>query len=103
MEIRFTPEAHKDIVGIYQYVIKDGEQIAKKQVTYIYDGIENLGSFPNMGTALQKHVQRPTGLRYLVIHKVYIVIYDVTDAIEIIRVFRKDQDFISVLGIGDED
>lgn len=100
MEIRITPEAHNDIIGIYQYVQKDGEQIAKNQVAYIYDGIEKLSSFPNMGTALKKHVERPTGLRYLVIHKVYIVIYDVTDAVEIIRVFRKDQDFISILGIG---
>lgn len=99
MEIKITPEAHNDILNIYRYVSKDGEQIAKNQVTYIYDGVENLGAFPNVGTPLQKHVERPTNLRYLVVHKVYIVIYDVTDAIEIIRVFRKDQDFITILGI----
>ena len=69
MEIKITPEAHNDILGIYNYVKKDGEQIAGNQVTYIYDGIEKLSSFPNMGTALQKHVERPTKLRYLVIHK----------------------------------
>ena len=103
MEIKFTPEAHIDLIGIYHYVKKDGEQIAKNQITCIYDGIEKLGLFPNMGAALQKHVERPTRLRYLVINKVYIVIYDVTDAVEIIRVFRKDQDFISILGIGNED
>lgn len=103
MEIKITPEAHNDILGIYRYVKKDGEQIARNQVTYIYDGIEKLGTFPNMGTALQKHVERPTALRYLVLHKVYIVIYDITDAVEIIRVFRKDQDFISILEIGNED
>lgn len=103
MEIKLTPEAHNDILGIFEYVKKDGDQIAKNQVSYIYDGIESLGAFPNMGTALQKYVERPTKLRYLVIHKVYIVIYDVTDAIEIIRVFRKDQDFISILEIGNED
>lgn len=103
MEIKFTPEAHNDILGIYEYVKKDGEQIAKNQVSYIYDSIENLNSFPNMGTALQKYVERSTELRYLVVHKVYIVIYDVTDAIEIIRVFRKEQDFISILEIGHND
>lgn len=103
MEIKITPEAHNDILGIYNYVKKDGEQIAKNQAGYIYDAIENLGQFPNMGVTLQKFVERPTELRYLVIHKVYIVVYDVTDAVEILRVFRKDQDFISILGIGNED
>ncbi len=100
MEIKITPEAHNDIGNIYQYVLKDGEQTAKNQVNYIYGSIENLGQFPNIGIALQKYVERPTALRFLVVHKVYIVIYDITDAIEILRVFRKDQDFISVLGIG---
>ncbi|MCM1533494.1 MAG: type II toxin-antitoxin system RelE/ParE family toxin [Corallococcus sp.] len=99
MEIRLTPEAHSDILGIYRYVQKDGEQIARNQVEYIYDGIEKLAQFPNMGAALQKFVERTTALRYLIVHNVYIVIYDVTDAIDVIRVFRKDQNFISILGI----
>ncbi len=103
MEIKLTPEAHNDILGIYEYVKKDGGQIAREQVTYIYEGIENLSSFPNIGTALQKFVERSTPLRYLVIHKVYIVIYNVSDAVEIIRVFRKDQDFISILGIANDE
>lgn len=89
MDIKITPQAHNDILEIYQYVKKDGEQIAQNQAKYIYDGIESLGTFPNMGGSLQKYVERPTQLRYLVIHKVYIVIYDVADAVEIIRVFRK--------------
>ena len=102
MEIKITPKAHGDILEIFNYVKKDGEQIAKNQVKLIYDGIERLGLFPNMGTALQKHVERPTKLRYLILNKIYIVIYDVSDFVEIIRVFRKEQDFISILGIGDE-
>ncbi len=99
MEIRLTPEAHNDILGIYGYVKKDGEQIAQKQAQYIYDGIEKLSQFPNMGAALQKFVKRKTALRYLVIHSTYIVIYNVANTIDIIRVFRKDQDFISILGL----
>lgn len=103
MEIRITPEAHNDILGIFSYVKKDGEDIARKQVTDIYDGMEHLASFPNTGTPLQKHVQRKTDLRYLVIRKVYIAVYEITDAVNILRVFRKDQDFISALDIIDED
>ena len=102
MEIRITPEAHNDILGIYSYVKKDGEEIARKQVTDIYDGIENLTDFPNIGTPLQKHVERKTDLRYLVIRKVYIVIYEIVGIVNILRVFRKDQDFISALNIGND-
>lgn len=100
MEIKITPAAHHDILEIYNYIKKDGEQIAKTQVGYIYDGIENLSMFPNIGGALQKFVERFTELRYLVVHKVYIVIYNITENIEVLRVFRKEQDFISILGIG---
>lgn len=103
MNIKITPEAHKDILNIYTFILKDGNAIAKNQVELIYAGIENLSNFPNMGTALQKHVEHPTKLRYLAIHKTYIVIYDITDVIEIIRIFRKDQDFISALEIGNEE
>ena len=99
MEIKITPEAHNDIFEIYAYVKKDGEEIARKQVTDIYDGIENLTDFPNIGTPLQKHVERKTDLRYLVIRKVYIVVYEIADAVHILRVFRKDRDFISALHI----
>lgn len=101
MEVRFTPFAHEDIRNIYNYVLKDGETTAQKQVISIYDSIESLGEFPNMGASLQKFVVRSTKLRYLVINKVYIVIYDVTDAVDVIRVFRKEQDFINDLGISD--
>lgn len=102
MEIRITPKAHDDILGIYSYVKKDGEEIAKKQISDIYDDMENLADFPNIGTQLQKHVERRTDLRYLVIRKVYIAVYEVTDSINILRVFRKDQDFISALNMGND-
>lgn len=100
MEIRITPEAHNDILCIYSYVKKDGEEIAKKQVTDIYNGIESLADFPNIGTQLQKNVERKTDLRYLVIRKVYIAVYEIVNTVNILRVFRKDQDFISTLNIG---
>lgn len=103
MEIKITPEAHNDILGIYSYVKKDGEEIARKQITDIYDGLERLAEFPNIGTPLQKHVERKTDLRYLVIRKVYIAVYEITATVNILRVFRKDQDFISVLNVGDDD
>lgn len=99
MEIKITPKAHSDIAGIFAYVQKDGRQIAVKQVTRIYDSIEALSEFPNMGSALQKYVERTTNLRYLVVDKVYVIIYEINEVVVVIRVFRKDQDFISILGL----
>lgn len=102
MEIKITPEAHNDILSIYDYVKKDGAQVARNQANYIYNGIEQLGEFPNIGIPLQKHVERKTNLKYLVIRKVYIIVFDVREFVEILRVFRKEQDFISDLGFCEE-
>ena len=52
-----------------------------------------------MGSALQKYVERTTNLRYLVVDKVYVIIYEINEVVVVIRVFRKDQDFISILGL----
>ena len=76
-----------------------GQDSADKQVTRIYDSIEALSEFPNMGSALQKYVERTTNLRYLVVDKVYVIIYEINEVVVVIRVFRKDQDFISILGL----
>lgn len=95
--IRISPQAHCDIENIYNYVLKDGKSIAKKQVETIYGAIENLSTFPEIGIPLQKFVERKTDLKILVIKKVYIVVYDNGDTVDIIRVFRKEQDFIAQL------
>ncbi len=102
-DIRISPKAHEDIKGIYDYVKKDGESIAAGQVGAIYSGIARLADFPNLGIALQKFVQRKTALKILVINKVYVVVYDSGETVDILRVFRKEQDFISQLGIGEDD
>jgi len=95
--VRISPQAHNDIKGIYDYVLKDGEDIAGKQVEAIYKGIQNLSLFPEIGIATQRFVERKTDLKILVINKVYIVAYENGDTVDIIRVFRKDQDYISQL------
>ncbi len=101
-EVFISPKAHDDIRRIYDYVLNDGESIALNQVKRIYDGIEKLADFPELGKKLQNHVERMTTLRYIVVRNVYIVIYENRDTIDILRVFRKEQDFISQLGIGNE-
>ena len=101
--VRISPQAHADIKTIYDFVKKDGEDIAKNQAKYIYGEIEHLAQFPNIGIPLQKYVSRKTDLRILVVRKVYIVIYNSANTVDVIRVFRKEQDFIAALGLGAEE
>ena len=102
--LRISPRAHEDIQSIYNYVRKDGEGIAQKQLRHIYSEIENLAQFPEMGIPLQKFVIRKTSFRLLIVRKVYIVVYNLTEnTVDILRVFRKEQDFITALGLGTVD
>ena len=98
-QIRISPKAHEDISKIFEYIKKDGEQIAKSQVDNIYNSLENLAEFPNMGVPLQKFVDRKTDYKILIIKKVYIAVYNNGDYVDILRVFRKGQDFINALVI----
>lgn len=101
-QIRISPQAHTDISNIYEYVKKDGERIAKNQVANIYKSLENLAQFPDIGIPLQKFVERKTNYKLLIIGKVYVAVYKAGETVDIIRVFRKEQDFITALGIGEE-
>lgn len=101
-QIRISPQAHTDISNIYEYVKKDGEKIAKNQVAEIYKSLENLALFPDMGIPLQKFVERKTSYKLLIIKKVYIAVYDNGETVDIVRVFRKEQDFMTALGIDEE-
>ena len=98
--VKLTPKAHDDIVGIYNYVLKDGEVTARKQVKYIYDSLENLSDFPCIGKNLNGYLDIVTDYRFIVIHKVYLAFYRFTgEHVEVIRVLRKEQDYLKILGL----
>ena len=51
-KLRISAQAHNDIESIYNYVLKDGISIAKKQADLIYSSLANLELFPEMGANL---------------------------------------------------
>lgn len=102
--IKISPQAHNDIANIKDYVKKDGESIALNQVTIIYDALETLSEFPNIGKELCKFISAPTDYKFKLINGTYLVFYKVNNEnIEVYRILRAEQDYISVLGLNNAD
>ena len=97
-QLKIAPKAQEDIDGIYDYVLKDGESIAKNQVSVIMDALDNLKTFPEIGVMLSNKISSKSDYRFLVINKVYIVFYKIhKDFIGVYRVFRKERDYLKIL------
>lgn len=102
-KIIISPQAHEDILSVYNYVLKDGESIAKKQVSLIYSAIERLSVFPDIGISLNKYISVQTDYLFIVINKLYLAFYKKTkNSINVIRVFRAEQDYITQLNLTDD-
>lgn len=98
--LRISAQAQSDIESIYNYVLKDGESIAKKQVNVIYSSLENLQLFPEMGVNLSTYTIKKNDYKLLSIKKIYIAFYKiVNDEVRVIRIFRAEQDYLRHLGI----
>ncbi|MCM1545771.1 MAG: type II toxin-antitoxin system RelE/ParE family toxin [Clostridiales bacterium] len=101
--LRISPQAHRDIAAIYDYILKDGESIAKKQVADIYGALSNLVNFPNMGKSLNNYISQSTDYKFLIINKLYLAFYKICDdRVDVVRVLRGEQDYITVLGLNEE-
>lgn len=99
-KVEISPQAHADIEDIYNYILKDGQNIAAGQVKQIYSALENLGLFPNIGIDLSKHISKKTNYKYIVINKIYLAFYFAeNNSVQIVRVFKGEQDYIKILGL----
>lgn len=97
--LKIAPEASEDIDGIYNYVCKDGESIAKKQVELIMSSLDSITTFPEMGEKLSNKVSVETDYRYFVIKKIYIVFYKIHENyVGVYRLLRSEQDYLKILG-----
>lgn len=95
-----TPKAHEDIAGIYNYVKKDGTNIAKMQAEAIYESLENLQKFPNIGINLSKFIDVQTDYLYIIIKKAYMAFYKInSEDINVIRILSVRQDYLKILGL----
>ncbi|MCD8040099.1 MAG: type II toxin-antitoxin system RelE/ParE family toxin [Clostridia bacterium] len=84
------------------YILKDGESIAKNQINIIYGALENLALFPDMGKDLNLYINKKTEYKFIVIRKIYLAFYKVdNEDIEVIRILRGEQDYLSLLGLKD--
>ena len=95
-----SAQAQNDIESIYNYVLKDGESIARKQADVIYSSLDNLMLFHEMGASLSTYTIEKNDYKFLSIKKTYIAFYKIVDnEVRVIRVFRGGQDYLSQLGI----
>ncbi|MBQ8850690.1 MAG: type II toxin-antitoxin system RelE/ParE family toxin [Clostridia bacterium] len=99
-KLRISEQAQNDIESIYNYVLKDGESIAKKQANVIYSSLENLQLFSEMGANLSNYTLEKNDYKFLSIKKTYIAFYKIVgDEVRVIRIFRGEQDYLRQLGI----
>lgn len=96
--LKINPKAHEDIQSIYDYIRKDGLNIAKKQTEFIYESLENLSEQPLLGGELCKKFDIETDYRYLIVNSTYIGFYKVTKTnVEVYRVLDGRQDYLRIL------
>ena len=99
-KIRISAQAQNDIESIYNYVLKDGIAIAKKQTDLIYSSLANLELFPEMGANLSAYTIEKSNYKFLSIKKTYVAFYKIVgNEVRVVRIFRCEQDYLRQLGI----
>jgi addiction module RelE/StbE family toxin len=90
MEVRWSPEAAKDLERIFRRIQRDNPIAAREVVKTLYDGCSALRTFPNRG-----RVSRIRGRRELVFPSLpYIALYRVKEqVVEISRIYHGAQDW----------
>lgn len=95
-----SPKAHEDIVEIYNYVKKDGKSLAEKQADVIYESLENLQKFPNIGKDLSNFIDVETNYFYIIIKKSYMAFYVIDgENVNVTRVLSTKQDYLKIIGL----
>ena len=98
--LKFSPKAIEYLLGIKNYIMKDGESIAINHIQEILHNIKNLEQFPSLGKPLQAKVRAKTDIRYLDVKDLYYAFYRIeNEDIEIVRVLSTKQDYIQTLGL----
>ncbi len=90
MRIRWSPEAADDFEEIVRYIQKDNHTAARKVALTIYERIDALKKFPNIG-----RVGRVQGSREMVLAPLpYIVVYRLKGGVvQIGRILHGAQDY----------
>lgn len=96
--VDISPEAHNDINGVKIYLTdRFGEFTAQRIVGEIYDDLEKLSVFPDMGVDMFARYSIETDYLCLITHKNYAFYRVEGDTIRIIRVLDERRDFMRIL------
>jgi addiction module RelE/StbE family toxin len=88
MTIRWSPEAADDFARLIEFIRDENPSAAKKTARRIYNGIADLGTFPNRGRTGRVPRTRELALTPLP----FVVVYTVKeDAVEIARILHGSQ------------
>ena len=95
MKLRYTPAAIVDLEEIFEYIsVKlSSPDAARNIISSIYQSCSLLKNDPELGMELRRKVGRDVEGRCLVSGK-YLIVYDVDEAIHILRVFDTRTDYI---------
>ena len=98
MKLRYTPAAILDLQEIRDYIcdVLLNPDAAKNVLTNIATSCGKLKDQPYMGVELRKKLGREID-GYCIITGKYIVIYDVDEAVSILRVLDTRTDYVKVL------
>jgi toxin ParE1/3/4 len=86
MDVRWTEPAAQDLENISRHIRRENPAAALRVVRELYDRAMSLDTFPGRG-----RVGRIAGTRELVSNP-YIIVYRVTEAVEILRIHHTAQD-----------
>ena len=65
--LKISPLAQSDIDGIYDYIFKDSPKSAKEQIESIYNALDNIERFPEIGADLKGYVSIETDYKYFIV------------------------------------
>ena len=100
MNLRFTPQAHADLLEIRRYISSElhNETAAQRIARAILSSCSNLRSFPLMGIALSEKINVQTNIRYIVSEK-HLIFYTVDEDyyISVMRILGSRTNYLQVL------
>ncbi len=98
MKLRYTPEAICDLDRIKDYITNRlmNPTAAKNIIRSISDTCKQLKTQPHMGMELRKKTGREIE-GYCLISGVYVIIYDVNEAVSILRILDTRVDYMRIL------
>ena len=99
MELRYTPEASKDLDAIHDHITlnSNSPNAADRRIASILKKCSLLKDQPYIGVSLSEKTGRPTDMRFLVCDR-YIAFYKIhPSAISIIRIMDSRMDYLDVI------